>query len=236
VKSFLGLGELMKQLALSLSLLLMAVGSLAQVRETPKLYLEAKSVGSNWNAFRDQSQEMAKDFAKNCPDVQVTTSKASADYEIVLNHIEAGLLFRDNQLAITDMFGNLLSTKEGGSIAKGVRGACALILSNWSNRVGSKQKLLDAINGAFQRDGILGYAELSGEKLTVHSQRATEMRFHMTLVSGRMLDMMRRAGVSTYTYTNDSDQNFLYDVRAAQIIPFTAAPVVSASEPPARQP
>jgi hypothetical protein len=101
-------------------------------QEAPRVYLASKSAGNTWAAMRDQSMEMAKNFAKDCPEVQVTTDQQGVNYRVVLNHIEVGLLVRDNQIAVEDMFGNLLSTKEGSSIKGGVKGACALILADWS--------------------------------------------------------------------------------------------------------
>jgi hypothetical protein len=182
------------------------------------VYLASNSTGDTWGASRDQSQEMAKDFAKDCPDVQVTTDQRGADYQVNLSHIEVGLFVRDNQLEVTDVFGNVLSANEGRSIKGGVKGACALILGDWSNQAGARQKLIDLINASFQRDNAMGYAEISGDKLTVHSQRASLMRFHMILASQRELSMVRRAGIAIYVYTNDADQSFVYDVKAGQIV------------------
>ncbi|MGA2965103.1 MAG: hypothetical protein ABSD64_02755 [Terriglobales bacterium] len=182
------------------------------------MYLASNSTGDTWGASRDQSQEMAKDFAKDCPDVQVTTDQRGADYQVNLSHIEVGLFVRDNQLEVTDVFGNVLSANEGRSIKGGVKGACALILGDWSNQAGARQKLIDLINASFQRDNAMGYAEISGDKLTVHSQRASLMRFHMILASQRELSMVRRAGIAIYVYTNDADQSFVYDVKAGQIV------------------
>jgi hypothetical protein len=150
---------------------ILAAAVAAQIQETPqeppKLYLASKSAGNTWNAIRDQSQEMAKDFAKECPSVRVTTNERDADYQINLNHIELGLLLRDNQIAVTDMLGNLLSTKEKGSINSGVKGACALILADWSSHTDTRRRLVDWINASFQKGSVMGYAEISGDKLTV---------------------------------------------------------------------
>jgi hypothetical protein len=50
-----------------------------------------------------------------------------ADYTVLLNHIELGLLNRDNQFQIADKNGDLIShTKEGGSINGGVKKACQI--------------------------------------------------------------------------------------------------------------
>jgi hypothetical protein len=187
-------------------------------QEAPKVYLIWKSAGNTWNAMRDQSQEMAKDLVKDCPEVQVTTNQQDADYQLSLNHIEVGLFVRDNQLAVSDMFGNLLSTKERGSIRGGVKGACALILADWSNQAAARQRLIIGINAMFQKEGVTGYAEASGDILTVHSERASAMRFRMILTNRRHLSMARRAGFVTYAYTNDIDQNFQYDLKSDQII------------------
>lgn len=178
-------------------------------------------MGNNWNAFRNQAQEMAKDFAKDCPEVQITTNRADADYQVSLNHIEVGLFARDNQFAVTDMFGKLLSTKQRGSIRGGVKDACELVVADWSNQTASRQKLIDQINGSFQKSGVLGYAEVSGDRLTVHSERASEMRLRMLLASQRELSMLRRAGFVVYIYTNDADKTFMLDVKAGQIVPPT---------------
>jgi hypothetical protein len=64
----------------------------------------------------------------------VTINQAMADYTIVLNHIEAGFV-RDNQIQVANKDGDLLSkTKEGGSIAGGMKKACALILEDWAKK------------------------------------------------------------------------------------------------------
>lgn len=204
----------MRMLILMLSF--SAMFALAQ--STPTVYLSSKSVGNTWNAYRDQSQEMAKDFAKECRSVRVTTNAGEADYAVSLNHIEVGLFVRDNQIAVTDIFGTVLSTREKGSIRGGVKGACSLIMSDWANPKDMRERLVKAINSSFQKEGIVGYAELSGDKLIVHSERASAMRFRM-MVASRELPMLRRAQIATYVYTNDMDQNFELDVKSGQIVP-----------------
>jgi hypothetical protein len=102
----------------------------------PRVYLQAASHGNVWNAHRDQAMEMAKDFQKKCPEVKVTILQSAADYTVLLNHIEVGLLGRDNQLQVANRDGDMLSLREksglkSGSIAKGVTAACELILADW---------------------------------------------------------------------------------------------------------
>ena len=101
----------------------------------PRVFLESASKGSNQNAARDQSMEMSKDLEKKCPGVRVTINQQAADYTIALNHIEVGLLVRDNQIQVANKDGDLISkTKEGGSIAGGMKKACDLILADWAKK------------------------------------------------------------------------------------------------------
>jgi hypothetical protein len=101
----------------------------------PRVYLSSASKGSNRNAERDQSMEMSKDLEKNCTDVRITINGQAADYTILLNHIEHGLLVRDNQIQIANKDGDLISTtKEGGSINGDVKKACAVILADWAKK------------------------------------------------------------------------------------------------------
>jgi hypothetical protein len=101
----------------------------------PRVFLQSASKGTNRNAARDQSMEMSKDLEKDCPGVRVTINQQVADYTVLLNHIEAGFL-RDNQIQVANRDGDLISkTKEGGSIAGGMKKACALILADWARKV-----------------------------------------------------------------------------------------------------
>ncbi len=102
--------------------------------QSPRVFLQAASHGNTWNARRDQSMEMGKDFEKVCPGVRVTINQQAADYTVILNHIEVGLFARDNQMQIADKNGDLLETKEGGGIKGGVKKVCDLILSDWAKQ------------------------------------------------------------------------------------------------------
>jgi hypothetical protein len=109
--------------------------SLAQTPGKPRIFLVSSSKGPNQNAERDQSMEMSKDLEKDCGGVRVTINQQMADYTISLNHIEVGLLVRDNQIQVANKDGDLISkTKEGGSIAGGMKKACELILADWSKK------------------------------------------------------------------------------------------------------
>jgi hypothetical protein len=106
----------------------------AEKAVVPRVFLQSASKGTNRNAARDQSMEMSKDLEKDCPGVRVTINQQMADYVILLNHIEVGFA-RDNQIQVANKDGDLLSkTKEGGSIASGMKKACALILSDWAKK------------------------------------------------------------------------------------------------------
>ncbi len=100
----------------------------------PRVYFESASKGSQWNAARNQSMEMSKDFERDCPGVNITISQGAADYTILLNHIEHGFV-RDNQIQVANKDGDLISkTKEGGSIKGDMKKACQLILADWNNK------------------------------------------------------------------------------------------------------
>jgi hypothetical protein len=101
---------------------------------SPRVFLQSASHGNTWNARRDQSMEMGKDFEKDCPGVRVTINQQMADYTVLLNHIEVGLIARDNQMQVADKNGDLLETKEGGGIKGGVKKVCELILSDWAKQ------------------------------------------------------------------------------------------------------
>ncbi len=116
------------------SFLLLAMAALAQ--DQPKVYVTAASKGSNWNAHRDQSIELTKDFQRECQDIRITTLPEKADYTVSLNHIEHGFV-RDNQLEVSSKEGDVLETREGGSIKNNVKNACQLILDDWRKRSNS---------------------------------------------------------------------------------------------------
>jgi hypothetical protein len=104
-------------------------------RPKPRVFLQSASKGTNRNAARDQSMEMSKDLEKDCQGVRITVNPQMADYTILLNHIEVGAFIRDNQIQIANREGDLLSkTKEGGSIAGGMKKACAMILADWEKK------------------------------------------------------------------------------------------------------
>jgi hypothetical protein len=106
----------------------------SSAKQVPRVFLQSASKGNQWNAVRDQSMEMSKDFEKDCAGVKITVNQQAADYTILLNHIEVGFM-RDNQFQIANKEGDLISkTKEGGSIAGGVKKACKMILDDWAKK------------------------------------------------------------------------------------------------------
>lgn len=105
----------------------------AQDDNPPRVLLHSQSYGNQTAALRDQSMEMAMDFSDVCPTVQVTINDQRADFTVMLNHIEVGLVGRDNQVQVYNKDGDLISGKEGGSIMDGVKGACALIATLWAD-------------------------------------------------------------------------------------------------------
>jgi hypothetical protein len=103
-----------------------------QAADPPRVLLGSNSNGANLAAYRDQSMEMARDFKDVCPIVQVTINEQKADFTVRLNHIEQGIIIRDNQIEVYNKDGDLISGNEGGSIMYGVKDACILITTEWA--------------------------------------------------------------------------------------------------------
>ncbi len=104
----------------------------SQATDYPRVLLGSNSNGNNLGALRDQSMEMARDFKDVCSIVQITINEQKADYTVRLNHIEMGLIVRDNQVEVYNKDGDLISGNEGGSIMDGVKNACILITTEWA--------------------------------------------------------------------------------------------------------
>jgi hypothetical protein len=82
----------------------------------------------------------------------------------------------------------------------------------------TKEKLIEASNSTFRAEKVVGYAESSGDTFTIHSERASDMRFHMILANKQQMQYFRMAGIKTFVYTNDSDQRFTYDLVADHVV------------------
>jgi hypothetical protein len=108
-----------------------AVSADAQPTDRPRVFLRSQSFGNQWAGVRNQSMEMATDFGNVCPIVLITINEQKADFTIGLNHIEVGLIGRDNQVQVYNKDGDLISGREGGSIEERVKCACGLIVTSW---------------------------------------------------------------------------------------------------------
>jgi hypothetical protein len=74
--------------------------------------------------------------------------------------------------------------------------------------------VVEGLNASFRKGGVAGYAELSGNNLIIHSERASPMRFHMILANSQLLALMRRAEIATIVYTDDAEQHFVFDLKS----------------------
>ena len=149
---------------------------------------------------------------------------------------------RDKQLnEMGQNLGNALGTAiNNGRIRKGIRKYCdAHPGENFAWQVNGKvvtsgvcpgelplalarQQFIDAERQAFIKNGVAGYAEFSGDALTIHSERASAMRFHANISDLRMLAAIRAVRAKTFVYTNDEGQRFEYDAVAGHEVPSTA--------------
>jgi hypothetical protein len=82
----------------------------------------------------------------------------------------------------------------------------------------TKQEIVNLINQDMRKmsaaDGKSGYAEAIGDKLIIHSERTSAMRFHEVTdgADPAWTDAIRKAGFVTEVYTNDTDQRFEFDL------------------------
>src|SRR5208282_241802 len=81
----------------------------------------------------------------------------------------------------------------------------------------SAARVVEMLNSRFVADKVVGYAEGAGDTLTIHSEPASGMRFHMMLADKRELETLRAAGFKTVLYTNDADVNLKGDVESGRI-------------------
>ena len=85
----------------------------------------------------------------------------------------------------------------------------------------------------FKKTGVAGYAEIVGDRLTVHSERASAMRFNMILhdpANQRLVELIKQAGIMTYVYTNDADVNLTYDMKSSQILTAPTEPAAQTAQ------
>jgi hypothetical protein len=95
----------------------------------------------------------------------------------------------------------------------------------------TRQQVIDDLNKSFQDQKVVGYTEIADETFTMHSERASEMRFHMVL-DKQMLGVFHTIGIKTFVYTNDKDQKYVYDVAAGHVVT-PRAPSAPAAAPSA---
>jgi hypothetical protein len=59
--------------------------------------------------------------------------------------------------------------------------------------------------------------------LTVPSQRASLVRFHMQTTDQKYVQFLKQGNIKTFVYTNDKDQTFTYDLASGKEITTEAA-------------
>lgn len=94
----------------------------------------------------------------------------------------------------------------------------------------ARKLLIDNFDDSFKKSNVAGYAEIVGDNIIVHSERASAVRFGMVLhesVNSVRVQTMRQAGLKTWVYTNDADVNLTYDLQSSQIVAAGATPATS---------
>jgi hypothetical protein len=204
---------------------------IALAQDQPRVYLQAASYGNTWAARRDQSIEMAKDFQKRCPRAALTISQEKADYIVILNHLEVGLLVRDNQIEVANKDGDVLSTLEKGGIRKEVEDICRLILADWQKHldpkptspavtpapaplddsVSARQDFAEAADNKLRNESA-GFAEVVNTTLVVHSIYADKEHYDSLVGDQKFTTELRRRGFAEFVYTNDRKKTFRWQV------------------------
>ena len=95
----------------------------------------------------------------------------------------------------------------------------------------TKEKLVESANASFIAQKVVGYAESSEDTFTIHSERASDMRFHMLIANKQGMEHFQMAGIKTLVYTNDADQRFTYDLAAGHVVTPGVPAVVPAPTP-----
>jgi hypothetical protein len=89
-----------------------------------------------------------------------------------------------------------------------------------------RQAILKDSNAGFQKANVLGYVEIAGDNIVVHSPTTAE-KVSTYLTSSQfeqqLLPTLRQAGLAMLTYTNDSGLVFLYDVNAGRPVQETVS-------------
>jgi hypothetical protein len=220
----------MKFVNRSLVCLLLVVG-VAAAQDRPRVYLQAVSHGNTWNARRDQSIEMAKDFEKNCPGAALTITPEKADYTVVLSHIEVGLFARENQIEVANKNGDVLSAADKSGIKGGVKDACRLILADWQKDTDprpvtpaaapeaappdtsaeARQHFAEAADKQLRHESA-GFAEVVNTTLVVHSIYADKDHYDELIGDQKFTAELRRRGFTQFVYTNDGHKTFTWDM------------------------
>jgi len=105
-----------------------------QKSPTPWVLIKSESGGTTVNAKdKDQAMQMATDFGKVCPGVAITVLADTADYEVILNHVETGLLSTSNQTTLAYKTGVVVTTTKG-TIDGDAKKLCPIILADYAKR------------------------------------------------------------------------------------------------------
>ncbi|MGC2402692.1 MAG: hypothetical protein WA510_23070 [Acidobacteriaceae bacterium] len=65
-----------------------------------------------------------------------------------------------------------------------------------------RQQLIDGFHDGMQKQGVAGYAEIVGDVLTVHSERASALRFHAILANKALVTAFQQVGLTTLQIRN----------------------------------
>ena len=106
----------------------------ARSASKPRVFLALASTEAGQGTPQDQATQISKEFAQNCPGVQVASNQNMTDYTVRLSPVEDGAA-HDPQFRVANKDGSLISnTNEGVAIGDGVKKACNAILADWAGK------------------------------------------------------------------------------------------------------
>jgi|GEM_PF-3223423 len=92
----------------------------------------------------DETMEIVKNLSADCPQVTVTLNPDAADYIVKLNReskAKKGLMSKTSQVLVANKEGDVLTSDATITVRGAAKGACAVIVSDWSRKKETGQPL-----------------------------------------------------------------------------------------------
>lgn len=193
----------MKTIIVILSLLL---ASLAAAQTTTTTNCDVNGNQVNCTSTDDNAQQQAK------AQQQADNDKAMSDLGSALG---TGLANAINNHKLKKQLKQFCAAHPGERVYEGKTfiGGCP----GTPSPLYVRQVIISDDKVSAEKAGLARYSTIDGDVLTTHSERASEMRLHMTLNDGVFPRRLKAAHITTWVYTNDKDVTLTYDVNTGQM-------------------